>query len=443
MTAAVRAEAIRSTAATATATTASGLPEVVNQRNRVEETVFNYGDWQTVNGTKDKFFVYSAYLDRRYKNNPYIRIIATTKTKNYDRVVCLLYFENVWEFVPAKMRLISEHFNLPFSAAFVICPLKNATHVPANISVVVFDPHKRIYFPAANRLPVLKLEETPNIDETVEEKIAICIKPIHYEYNKIFQLVEFLELNRLLGVDHFVSYNKSISAEATCILNEYIGEGIVSIHPWNFPLKSQLEIRTENIFAALNDCLYRYMHSYSYILFADLDEFVIPQMNSTIPEMLRLLNKRFDTSRISAYLFQNAFFYLQWEDDPDMAFANDIEKHLFTLRKTRRRVKLNPHKQRSKFIVKPKNVMEVGNHFVWQFLHRQQTMNVLPDVAILHHYRICEFGGDDCIKLPSIVDRTVYHYRRSLNCKFARRWRSLSTKCSLPYVDLSCMDNNC
>lgn len=157
----------------------------------------------------------------------------------------------------------------------------------------------------------------------------------------------------------------------------------------------------------------------------------------------RWLNNRFDTSRISAYLFQNAFFYLQWEDDPIITLASDIEKHLITLRKTRRRVKLNPQKQRSKFIVKPKNVMEVGNHFVWQFLHRQQTLNVLPDVAILHHYRICEFGGDDCIQSKSIVDHTIYHYRRSLTCKFAQRWRSLSTKCSLPNIDLSYVDDKC
>lgn len=78
-----------------------------------------------------------------------------------------------------------------------------------------------------------------------------------------------------------------MSVETNCILNEYISEGIVSIYPWNLPLKSQVEIRTENIFAALNDCLYRHMHAYSYILFADFDEFVMPQKNSTIPEMLR------------------------------------------------------------------------------------------------------------------------------------------------------------
>ena len=39
---------------------------------------------------------------------------------------------------------------------------------------------------------------------------------------------------------------------------------------------SQKEIRTEGLFAALNDCLYRNMKTVQYLIMMDLDELIIP-----------------------------------------------------------------------------------------------------------------------------------------------------------------------
>lgn len=123
---------------------------------------------------------------------------------------------------------------------------------------------------------------------------------------------------------------------------------------------------------------------------------------------------------------------MQWNDDPSLNNANEIEQQLLSIRKTRRCQKLNPHTQRSKYIAKVKNVVEVGNHFVWQFLPFQNALNVPSNVALLHHYRVCEFGGDDCVHLPSLVDRTLHLYRRNLTCKIAQKWLPLTDQCGLP-----------
>ena len=90
--------------------------------------------------------------------------------------------------------------------------------------------------------------------------------------------------------------------------------------------------------------------------------------------------------------FQNGFFYLQWPDDSEFSvstsnsptlsspelkapqkndgvdkdFSEELE--LVTVRKTRRRAKLHPHKQRSKYVCRPERVVEAGNHFVWELL---------------------------------------------------------------------------
>lgn len=161
----------------------------------------------------------------------------------------------------------------------------------------------------------------------------------------------------------------------------------------------------------------------------------------------RWLSQRVTSRNTGAYSFQNAFFYLQFADDVLM-YSNELTSNpalrasLITQRKTRRlvlkyflfqsqriafhplsfsplshsdfffffffsvlswclffiiqrlfhfrrRAKLHPQKQRSKYICKPDAVVEAGNHFVWEFITGRGSLNVPADAGILHHYRVC------------------------------------------------------
>lgn len=88
------------------------------------------------------------------------------------------------------------------------------------------------------------------------------------------------------------------------------------------------------------------------------------------------LSKHLSTHSIGSYSFQNAFFYLQWPDDESISSAGGLESHLVSITKTKRKVKLHPHKQRSKYIIRPEYVVEVGNHFVWEFIPGHGSLNV-------------------------------------------------------------------
>lgn len=48
------------------------------------------GEWQIVNGTRFKFFVYSAFYDRR--GGRLIRVIGATKTRGPEKVWCRLWY---------------------------------------------------------------------------------------------------------------------------------------------------------------------------------------------------------------------------------------------------------------------------------------------------------------------------------------------------------------
>lgn len=54
--------------------------------------------------------------------------------------------------------------------------------------------------------------------------------------------------------------------------------------PWQLDLISQKEIRTEGLFAALNDCLYRSMYRFQYAAMVDFDEVIVPKLrpNATV-----------------------------------------------------------------------------------------------------------------------------------------------------------------
>lgn len=59
-------------------------------------------------------------------------------------------------------------------------------------------------------------------------------------------------------------------------------------------------------------------------------------------------------------------------------------------------------------------------------------MNVPSSIGILHHYRVCEFGGEDCIKAASVQDRTAHKYSTELVSRVRALYTSFKSKCNLP-----------
>ncbi|KAH6943794.1 hypothetical protein HPB50_027359 [Hyalomma asiaticum] len=376
----------------------SDLPGDVNMSTLVELAETRGDRWQRVRRTNDRFYVFSAYLDSRRVRM--VRVIAAARTRLTDRVVCRLFWRVVGgeddgafqsATVLASNKLIRENWNLRYSAFFLLCPLPAGVtgEVPLWVSVQRLNDRSM----PRNLMAVHRKQDEDFESRLPEEReLAVCVKPIHYEYNKVLQFAEFMELNMALGASHFIFYNHTVGPDVGCLLERYASENLATVLPWELPIASQREIRTEALFAALNDCLYR-------------------------------------SGRAGAYSFRNAFFYLQWPDDP---VAAGDKLPLVTLRKTQRKLHLHAHRQRSKCIMDPESVVEVGNHFVWEFLAGKTTVNVASSVAFLHHYRVCEFGGNDCVNATSVRDTKVYYWKTRLLEAVGRRMKMLRRR------DLAC-----
>ncbi|KAI5723748.1 hypothetical protein M8J76_010411 [Diaphorina citri] len=463
--------------------------------------------WQTVPGTRFKFYVYSAHYDDR--KSKVIRVIGASKTRATEKVWCRYWYgDNSSKIITAKTKVIRENWNMKYSALFILCPVDLNTTLPASLSVVhklrlpirnhllvrnnrldaqtdsdsnfysnpnsnhnsnpnsayynpnnhnsnpnspysnannhnpnanspysnVNNPH---YGPNSNFIPnsYSNVNNPYSNKKPREETMVVCVKPLHFTYDKVLQMLEFLELNRLLGASHVNFYVNSVSDSIACILNAYKNQTTpypyVSTYEWRLNMVSQKEIRTEGLFAALNDCLYRNMYRHSYIVFIDLDEFIVPKHNTTLVELIHWLSKHLSTHSIGSYSFQNAFFYLQWPNDDSIRSWNRFETGLVSIAKTKRKAKLHPHKQRSKYIIRPEFVVEVGNHFVWEFLPGHASLNVPQNAGILHHYRICEFGGNDCIKKKYVEDRTAHRYKSQLLASVEAVYRRYERQCGL------------
>jgi hypothetical protein len=161
-----------------------------------------------------KFFVFSAFYDRREENS--IRVVGATKTRGPERVWCRLWYGNSTSIthsvsITAKVKVsyvavcvstpavffflsllphlilpfqvIRENWNLKYSACFVLCPLRQNLTAPYSVSIV-----SRPRIPPSNHLLVRNADWDPdlrNASAEIPDKIAVCIKPIHFYYNQV------------------------------------------------------------------------------------------------------------------------------------------------------------------------------------------------------------------------------------------------------------------
>lgn len=373
-----------------------------------DPTLKPHGDWMEVVGSERTVFVYSAYMDRRGSSN-LVRVVAILKKKK-KVTECQVWWGNATSRVRAKTRLIRENWNLPFSAAYILCSMSDATATPTRVSVVVGGQAD-----ATSSLPVQDLVSREQMGN-----MSVCVKPFHYNFDRAVWLVEFIEFYRLLGADKFIFYNHTTGSNVKAVLDYYQDFGIVTVLPWALPVVTQKEIRTEGIFAALNDCNLRSVNRFHLTAMVDVDEFLIPRNHHNLLDLVHSFGSHYDV-----YVFQNVFFYLYWENDTavhDALFADEnglgynlfgsesSMPYLLTSYKTRRLNKPHKYGQRSKYLVRPQRVAEVGNHNVWEHIGTKAVKNVPPDAGLSHHYRICELGGFDCLKQSNSVDRIAHHW---------------------------------
>ncbi|CAG5128737.1 unnamed protein product [Candidula unifasciata] len=216
-------------------------------------------------------------------------------------------------------------------------------------------------------------------------------------------------MNQILGAEHFVVYNYSISPAVDQILQRYQQDGLVTVLPWPVPT---LDVHSYGQMAALNDCFYRNRNISRFVVVVDTDELIIPRNHFTWMELLDTISpeehdvsalmhpsdpsrKRFKTT--GSFDFRSSFFKISnitnWTEILSQFSFSDEEKSnieklkFLTLSQVWRGIKIFPEYRRTKYIARPEFVNVAGVHYVHSFVKNTGSVLVNDKLALVHHYR--------------------------------------------------------
>jgi len=115
-----------------------------------------------------------------------------------------------------------------YAASFHQCLLDSNLGIPYAVSLVGEQCQ------APNNI----LKVIVNDDESEPEvEFAVCVTPFNFAYNNVHQLVEMIELNRLLGARRFTFYNFSTGVDVDKYLRvAYDVTDDITVIPWHVPL---------------------------------------------------------------------------------------------------------------------------------------------------------------------------------------------------------------
>ena len=156
---------------------------------------------------------------------------------------------------------------------------------------------------------------------------TMCLAPLFKldQHKQAHRLIEWVDINRLLGADYFVVYNCSITTDVDRVLRMYMRDNIMEVVQWPLPINGFLEeakIGVPEIHyfgqqAALNDCLYRMKFISKYIINTDMDEFIIPHHSGIVSgrDMMRYIPKKSNIIYFTTSVFVIKFHSTNVTDD--------------------------------------------------------------------------------------------------------------------------------
>ena len=258
----------------------------------------------------------------------------------------------------------------------------------------------------------MKIRESRKANRT----FTICLRPIHFRETAAYDIVEWVEYYRLMGVDYFMIYNFTSDSLTDKILNYYVNSGIMEVVQWHVPdhviptnhyyeLKRYKELHSAGQFAMLNDFLYRVYWSTEYVINVDLDEFIVPLDGSR--NFRQILNKYPSSCE---YLFRNSLVSMNNGTANESIVQRDlaIKYHLKTVIYTKRQDYVYKG-FKTKYIARTNRSQVLWLHKVWE---KRPPYNEGQHIS------------PNLIRNKVVVNETssiVFHYRKPFESKFFYR----------------------
>ena len=349
---------------------------VINEENNT--FVYNgTPDWHGI--SKPYFYAYSAFfMDESIFGNASIVIIG--KKKNGVREINCNFdhhhgysngtFTEIKKEVDSKQKHIFV-LSCPVNATMFSVPNMVHLSLPQNCTPIASVP--------------VEIPQRPVKSESDANKysLLICLKvlyvPDKFPDINVLQFIEWVELNRILGVDHISVYIQNTTAEMERVLTQYARTGYIDLRSKQVTPGDKPSTKPVRHFG-LNDCLYRNIH-YDRIIMIDSDEFIVPQNHSSISAMIKDLDVNSQKSYTSLQ-FRNTVFFT---DLP----GKEVTENMLLTQKALYHVEPEGM-ARQKYIVDPKSCLFAGTHFCTVNRKKHHILQINTTVGSSQHYKACK-----------------------------------------------------
>ena len=290
---------------------------------------------------------------------------------------------------------------------FLYCPLPD-DNIPHHVTIIPIIAPARLH-----RLPVMYHPKTLR-------NFTVCLSPLFFNYSIANELVEWFEINKLMGADRFIVYNHTTVGRTDEILKHYEKEGWIDIIQWQLPKYSDLHYVGQ--VAMMNDCLFRTYKISRYMVNIDIDELIIPRKGKTKwNELMTSLPQNF-----CEYSFRSTLMPSESKDVFEgKQRARELNLH-FLLRMSRREY-IFGKTVRSKYIVNTTCIDTVGIHYCWKYRNgtaETQRYHVAPREALTYHFR----NEPVAKKGKEVEEKAVYKYHTQLIENAKARWEKINQK---------------
>ena len=335
--------------------------------------------------------LYSAWFDDRHAQN-YIQVLLMTSRRNQPPPLSCRFPNGPTSTISARAvtpyyEINKRYSNKRYGLFVASCILsKDLVGIPNFVNISI-----------ANECMVeLPVGNTRNT--SYKRDYGICIPPM-FGNIRVAEVVEFLEMSQLLGASYFTFYDYSISDSVRKMLSYYERKGVAEVLPWSLPTYiTDQDVHYYGQIFSMQDCLFRSINRLNFVAFNDLDEFITPLQNESMPSLLYSIHD----SNHCGHCFTSAMF-----PTVDSLTQN---YSLFTQNVLRRLPQADS--THTKCVDDPQRVFEHGVHLIMQPFEGYKTNHVNWNKARVFHYRKCQPPCNSAADMK--VDTTMHKYSEQL-----------------------------
>ncbi|RWS31409.1 uncharacterized protein B4U80_09899 [Leptotrombidium deliense] len=388
----------------------------------------------------ENIYLFSAYYDNRYKfrNKSYhfIRVLTIVRDFIETELTCYLWPKN--QSIPltvaaSKLELWKDMWgrgsSVPLYKSYIIsCLVPYEFH--NQIIGISLSSHRcekpRTYLPVS----------VVNVN-TQQQNFVVCVKAIDFEDDISRKLIEWIELQIILGASKIAIYVYNVHPNVGKVFDYYESSGLLQRINLSLPgqlpndAKERSQLLRDNRMQKrrlellpYNDCFYKHLYTHKYAVLLDIDEAIIPVVNKTWTQLLAHVHN-FNSDAMQKYpsfSVSNVYFF---DSLPEADIAADVPASMHMMKHVRRSANFSRRGFAVKSFFSTNLTLAVFNHYyLYSLYNKLNSFGLISQkTAQLNHYRnkCPQTMKDECelnFMKYTTVDTLIWKYKTELISRF-------------------------